>query len=550
MCDEDNCNNIIYPQTNRLTCLTCFDGDCAPSPLNFEYCSNYNSNERCATVFSETANQVLARGCVSSLESRFKQTCDSNNANCLKCAYNNCNKDDSKLKTQMCIGCNSHDDIHCPKANQMTEVRCATSQCYSRLMEQQTENFGRFMDRGCLADLASASSCGSPDCQSCTGKNCNNKLFPQGRLTCKSCLGASCNGNEIDKVCSQYALDESCLTIYGEDNAVLMRECNADVPDGTREYCDDPTNLQCTKCKENLCNTDVQRRGNMCFKCEGINCVNLAPGSEVACDTECYVGVNQNGDPKRDCASSVENSSRCGASDLTCLTCTGDYCNGIVFPTENRLVCLKCSGEGCHGDNEPIVEYCERLSSTEKCVTIFDSAGSLFERGCSSSIQNSALCTTSNCVTCSFNECNVETLPGQKYHCISCNSNDDPKCISHPLETQVAACTTNQCFSMLLAIDGKGQQIQRGCADVQQGTGGTTCTGERCNANVFPSDRHSCYFCSGDHCALGHLQTKQCLIYNQQDRNCLTIYGAGEWVTSIEPFVTFFVIFRKRSHLP
>lgn len=483
-------------------------------------------------MFDEGEDKIVARGCVSSLESQQRQSCERNSTNCLKCSYDKCNKDDSKLKTEFCIGCNSEDDPNCLKEASNLERRCLTSQCFTRLTEPEDKNFGRHMERGCLNDLLQGTTCVAPDCVSCSGKNCNNKLFPANRISCKSCELGACNGRAIDKICNQFVGDEACFTFFGEDSKVVFRDCYADVPAETREICDDSSNLDCTKCKGSLCNTESKRRGSKCYKCEGLECASPVLPDVVDCVSECFVGVNANGEPLRGCANEIPNSDKCGVTNTTCLKCSDDHCNGIVHPTQDRLTCVKCLNDDC-GTLNTVSEFCERWSPNERCVTIFDSADSVVERGCSSTVQSAAACArnSSNCLKCGFDECNVETSIAEKFHCVSCSSKDDPKCVSNPIATQAAACKTSQCYSRLLANDGIGQHIERGCAaDLQACTGSScqSCTGERCNTIDFPMDRHSCLYCSGDHCALGHANEKKCTVYSQQDKNCVTVYGTGE----------------------
>lgn len=533
VCEGDACNSIIYPKTGRLQCHTCQNGDCQPSEDNLEYCTRLHQDERCASVFDATLNEVIGRGCISDLETQQRETCQQNNTNCLKCAYAKCNKDDSKLKVEFCIGCDSESEANCLKENSQLEVRCSTNQCYTRLTEKQDKFYGQHIERGCLSDLQAVTQCNSPDCRSCTGKNCNDKLFPANRISCKRCQSESCNGGAVDKICNLYAVDEACLTFYNEDDAVIFRDCFADAPTGTRELCNDPTNLQCTKCEGNLCNVDSRRRGNKCYKCEGIDCVNPGLPSVVDCLSECYVGVNSNGDPVRDCADAISNSAACGVADRTCLRCDEDQCNGVVYPTQDRLNCIKCLNDECQSTTT-VSEYCERWNPNERCISVFDQNDAIIERGCLSSIQNTGTCSNSNpnCLLCNFNNCNVEKSVDEKYYCVSCNSGTDSKCVSDPKATQTVGCKSNMCFYRLLTANGIGQNIERGCSvDAQMCTGNPNCQlcqGERCNSVNFPSDRHSCFYCSGDHCPMGHLHEKQCIAYSPTNKNCVTVYGTGE----------------------
>lgn len=130
-----------------------------------ELCPAYGDMEKCTTVYDPDVDQVIARGCLSTLTTQQKEMCDQNSPNCQKCAYNFCNKDDSKLKINFCVGCNSEDDSNCAKENLMTkDKRCLTDQCFSRLIERDDKHFGQLMERGCMADLLQSTECLEPDC--------------------------------------------------------------------------------------------------------------------------------------------------------------------------------------------------------------------------------------------------------------------------------------------------------------------------------------------------------------------------------------------------
>lgn len=314
---------------------------------------------------------------------------------------------------------------------------------------------------------------------------------------------------------------------FYSDGSVFMRDCYSDAANGTKQVCDDKSDLTCSRCTGNLCNSDNQRRGNKCFKCEGLECSNDL-SNQIDCLSECFIGVDAVGFPKKDCASAVSDSSKCGTSNQTCLTCDGDFCNGITFPTEGRLSCIKCIGEDC-ANQDTSSEYCERLSSLERCVSVFDASG-IVERGCSSSIENAGTCSSNNpskCLTCYFDNCNVANSLSEAFLCVSCNSEEDSNCISNPNTTQAVPCTTDLCYSQLLPENGVGQHIKRGCGVQCSGTSCSYCQGERCNSMKFPSDRNSCYHCTGDQCAIAPLQEKQCTLYSQVG-SCVTIYGTGK----------------------
>lgn len=501
-----------------------------PSADDLQYCSQYNKDEKCASVFSSSEDRVLERGCISSLSTENKIACNSNSENCIKCSHDKCNKVDSKLKTDFCIECNSADDVDCAKSNPIYEARCSSAKCFTRLVPNKDNwnNNTLITERGCFDDLSSA--CVAPDCVACTGKNCNVKVFPANRISCKSCKLHECKrGVGIDKVCNVMSAKESCITVYGQGiNEVLMRDCYADAKNGTRIVCDDETDLFGSKCQGNLCNVDTKRRGSKCFRCEGLDCAHDF-SDVVDCLSDCFVGVTPLGLPKKDCASAVPNSHICGQSNQTCLTCNEDYCNGITFPLQDRLTCIKCVGGDCV-NLTTVSEYCERLSPSENCFTLFDESGVVAQRGCSATIENAGKCKTATpCIYCGSDNCNVANTPNETFRCIACNSEEETNCVANPNATQVVGCTTNQCYSQLLGSNGVGQHIVRGCAAgiACSGTSCARCSGNRCNSQQFPSTRHSCYHCEGDQCALGSLREKICTLYSQ-DKNCVTVYGNGE----------------------
>ena len=182
---------------------------------------------------------------------------------------------------------------------------------------------------------------------------------------------------------------------------------------GTRNICDDESDLTCSKCRGKNCNNDFERRGTKCMKCEGIDCFNAGLADTVHCPSGgCYVGLNLVGETKRDCQSVVSTSSTCVRNDSMtgeCLVCQGDFCNSILFPMKNRLICKECIGETCE---EKTMEdkYCEKISADETCVSLFDDSDYILERGCSSTVQHSKDCaaSNSNCIKCSFDGCNIQ----------------------------------------------------------------------------------------------------------------------------------------------
>ncbi|XP_070502926.1 proprotein convertase subtilisin/kexin type 5-like [Chironomus tepperi] len=527
-CDNDYCNAILYPIKGRLQCHTCLDEFCQPSNDDVVYCTRYHPDEKCVTIYSPDVDAVETRGCISDVDSLNE--CTSNSTNCLMCSTDNCNNDTSKTQKFSCIGCNSIDEPACIGDNFETVKRCTSNECFTRtaLVSSPTNSgYDQYLERGCLADITE---CNNSICKSCTGTNCNNAIFPEDRMSCKFCVGDSCsNGPLKDKICTNYINNEGCITFFGTNNQVIYRDCYDDVPYETQVICDDPNNIECTKCSGSLCNTVIKRRGNKCFQCMGIDCFHPTIGDIVDCLSECFIGVNENGETVRGCANNLDATSLCGNSTSSCMKCNDDLCNGIVYPEHNRLSCLSCSGGDCL--NIDSSKYCEVFGTHETCVTVFNSLNQTTERGCLSTLSSAQYCTNNQayCIQCQFDNCNVQTSPDQTNYCVSCNSKFDSDCVTNPKSSSVIGCK-GKCYSRFAVND--NEIIERGCSDSIGSY--VECEGERCNSVNFPSNRLTCFKCIGSDCDVSDLDMMKepCLTYIANDTACLTIFNEGNvnWV--------------------
>ena len=193
-----------------------------------------------------------------------------------------------------------------------------------------------------------------------------------------------------------------------------------------------------------------------------------------------------------------------------------------------RLTCQRCIGDICDL-NENFDEYCERVHNEERCVTVFNNNDHVIERGCLSTVQNQLICSQNNtdCLKCSFGNCNTEKSKTEAYHCVSCKSMDDPMCVLNSNLTATKGCTTNQCYSRLLSPVNNWQHIEKGCVvDLPASvTTSTKCTGERCNNIVYPANRLSCHVCRGAECLQTNVPTKVCRLYNVNKQGCVTLFG-------------------------
>lgn len=528
LCQQDFCNSILYPKTGRLQCHTCSGDVCSTEEDNIEFCGDYSSNERCVSLFSDTEDIIVNRGCLSSFDSVIKNECLSNNSRCLTCSYDGCNKDLSKFFISYCINCNSVDDSNCLKNEVRTEVRCNSDECFTRLLKQQPNHFGQQIERGCLNNVTCDL---SENCLSCTGKNCNDQLYPNNRISCYYCENKDCAKGHSSKICNQYSTNEACISYYGNENDVIYRDCYSDIQEMTRQTCDESSNLLCSKCTESLCNGGPKLEGKKCFKCSGISCFNPSLSELVECNSGCFVGTDEQGTTIRDCVDSIT----CNLNDTSCMTCNDDFCNGIVYPSITRLKCFKCMAENCNGNIEDKSDFCEVNSLSETCVTIFSANGLVEERGCSSSIENKDKCggNPNQCTVCSQNNCNIHNSLLENFLCVSCNSLSDSTCVLQSNTPTLKACETEKCYSRLVTMENSEQQyVEKGCTiDFPQnftcnGAQCTSCTEELCNNILYPADRLSCNYCGGNiDCKDSSQQTKICNLYNSQTQACITTFN-------------------------
>lgn len=314
------------------------------------------------------------------------------------------------------------------------------------------------------------------------------------------------------------------------DGGVLLKDCYSDLKLLTQRYCDEADNIDCNLCTGESCNSNSTRMGNKCFQCSGRDCISPSLTEVVDCKSECYVGVNENGETIRDCAESI--SPQC--SDTSCLKCNGDYCNGITHPTVQRLKCIKCVGEYCGEVLEDYSEFCEIFSSNETCISVFDASDLTLERGCSSSVATTcAEGNSSQCIECSINNCNVHKSKEEKNVCVSCNSLNDPSCISNTDKPTIKSCKNDQCYSKLSPIGGNSlnQYVDKGCrSDLQSNYTCSdpmckSCSGDLCNNVLYPSDRLTCLYCLKNDCTPNASQKKICKQYNSQNQACITTFN-------------------------
>jgi Protein of unknown function (DUF753) len=525
VCDHDNCNAIVFPMKGRLICKTCFGADCTDNKLDEKYCERLHTDERCVSIF-DNFDKILERGCLTTIEN----TC--RNETCLKCNLNRCNIQPTKHVSYNCVSCDSATDPSCVSNSSSPDIKiCKTNQCYSRLIASKTDPLYYHIEKGCASDLIS---CSSGNCTQCTGDLCNNVVYPSDRISCLHCQNDDCSLSPAPtKYCALYNRQrQACVTLYDENNSVSYRNCYSDAAFGTKEVCDDSSQLVCSKCNAFNCNKDTTRRGTKCFKCEGSECfVPTYPPDSIDCLSSCYIGINSKGETVRGCASSY-NTTLCGVDDdgiYSCLVCKDDLCNGIQFPMKNRLKCHICNDiNECSATDENL-SYCEIYGDQERCVTVFNNANKAIERSCASEIVNKKYCELNykNCIRCSDTGCNSITTKTTLL-CSFCNSVENPNCVIDPAIVPVKYCERG-CFTRL--IDG---DLFRGCLEdlgtinCDESNNCVPCSdGDKCNVGSYPKDRKNCLTCSTpSQCQSPSSQ--MCVKHTVNDK-CVTVFDGCEF---------------------
>lgn len=532
VCQDDYCNAITYPMENRLVCKECIGQSCEENVLEDKFCERINQAERCVSVF-DASNRIIERGCSSTVQNTA--TCSGTNANCLKCNFNSCNTQSSNLETHHCVSCDSRDEPSCVSiSSSATTKSCTTDQCYARTLPLSEGSPWQYVEKGCVANLPTSIQCTGASCAACQGDRCNNILFPSDRISCLKCKNDECKQEIIPtSFCGLYNRQrQSCITLYNTNSEVFYRGCYSEAAVGTKEVCDDPSQLLCTKCTTKDCNTDKIRRGKKCYKCQGLECFKPDhPADVVDCLSECYMGVNQQGENVRGCASQFTNVSTCGSEDNgvnRCSVCNDDLCNGIQFPLTNRLMCHTCADEGCEASADNL-DFCQRYQGVEFCVTVFSQDNKVLERGCSSSLMNQKYCNqnVANCLQCPSTGCNSVVSKTSRI-CVVCNSLTNPDCVTNPNSLSTANCQ-NGCYTRL--INGS---TTRGCFDDLGET--FECSvenhcqfcndGDKCNVATYPSNRRSCNTCVGAaNCK--NPQEKLCIIHSENE-TCVSFFNGCE----------------------
>uniref|UniRef100_A0A1I8NLT5 DUF753 domain-containing protein n=1 Tax=Stomoxys calcitrans TaxID=35570 RepID=A0A1I8NLT5_STOCA len=465
-CTGDKCNKNEVG--TRKSCYQCKGDECQTAEP--KTCRAIMDHDQCFVQFDE-AGSIVELGCkskydppeiVTLVSAQFLWLCDADN----------CNHFDNLPKSQTCKVCNSVSDAACatnPDAV-MSSTNCNSmpySQCYTRVLASG------HTERGCLSNLEDDQfyNClynkNTTECVSCEGDNCNEEVYPEGRVTCHVCSSGnseSCETSpDASQVCQKYVADDMCVTTINEDG-FTVRGCHSQLTCDTT----DPSN--CNICKGNDCNV-----ANLKRKSDG------KPGQWQALPLTCLSCTSA-----EDCK-----------SESSPQTCTGnEYCM-TVFDSNGDVAARGCSNtvEEHHGSSCDLnPESCFNCNSN-----MCNSATSLNE------YNDCIYCDSETSTDCAFSP----TAVGRRRKC-----NGSCMTALYPLANSSAFGVVRSC------LDDKDEADQKTC-ESESNAECKACSGPACNVAILPEDRLSCYSCTGESCA--EPEPSQCQNYKPDDQ-CFILF--------------------------
>lgn len=456
--------------SNGETCKTCFEGDLCNRQSNFSKCFvtdqpitnalppyvfDTKSTPKICTKYNDTCfiqvleNDTVIRGCVdeyaaqNDLSSNFLSENGASNRTYQLCSTPLCNE--NQLNALFCLACSSTDDKNCASEPSIYQKKCQleinSSGCY------HFDN-GSYVERGCIVDLTEdhRTNCesNSENCKQCTKDECNNKIK---FMTC--IWNNLTQTNDNPKICKGY--DDQCY-IHAL-RGLVRRGCLNDDRDSYANILSDCKNEPeiCELCSESNCNSRVLPEEH-CYSCNSrvgnIDCkYNPPPDMIVKCLTHlkkygCYhLYENQFGMggsvSERGCVSYLDSNMRTmcqtPSTNSTCKICDGDGCNKRV----TFQMCADCSSKtnkrcidcwtNIHG---PRIKSRECENYMDQCYTHVDENG-IVTRNCTDPLINTPEKCTSDPEHCHlFEESMANGNKVERDNCVSCDSNENPKCRS------------------------------------------------------------------------------------------------------------------------
>ncbi|KAH8394830.1 hypothetical protein KR222_007608, partial [Zaprionus bogoriensis] len=445
-CTEAGCNTNDLV-SSRHSCLSCRGDECQDAQA--ASCANYRDEDQCFIEFDEHRS-VVAQGCLSEyshadiyLLQRAKRL--------WTCEAENCNTLESLPDQQSCVLCSSRTDRYC--AISPGSVSSATSceleglpECYSRVLDDGST------ERGCLSSLEEDEFLGcyngtASGCSACLGELCNNQIYPADRASCHICNSESDDNCESApsslSVCPLYADGDSCVTNLR--NGITYRSCASSLS------CE-PNSKSCVYCSGDGCNVaDLSALADdnhgkwqdlplSCLDCEGATaCQQVSIPSERCADNneqDCVTVFDESGVVVRRACEDVidqdELGSYCATDPASCPVCKSNNCNNATQKSQYKscIYCDSFKNSSCLWD--PTSSVHKRRQCQGECMTaLYGSAESGLDliRTClddkEAADQLSCLAgEDSTCLACSGENCNVQTLPEDRFSCYHCTDGD------------------------------------------------------------------------------------------------------------------------------
>uniref|UniRef100_A0A1A9X3I3 DUF753 domain-containing protein n=1 Tax=Glossina brevipalpis TaxID=37001 RepID=A0A1A9X3I3_9MUSC len=521
---------IHFVKTENLSCFYCEDNEC--ENIHRMQCNDNKPGNQCFILFDNHAS-VTDMGCVSDQDDNFVFD---NIYNLYLCNSDNCNDFNNIPKPNYCLVCNSNDDLNCAvNPNEIdADIECQSlppAQCFVKVNEDGSTR------RGCTRDLSQTDllyclSVNTTLCMTCNEHKCNEKMFPDDRLSCHRCNSANdtnCHSSpKSSSICPKYSEVESCVTKLIDD--VTYRDCNGELS------CDDTDKQICRSCDSSNCNVVDLLNGKIgypgrwqdvpisCFSCLDSDCSEKNSDQLKQCEQNdqqnCVTVFEKNGTIlQRGCSDEIyfgKYSTYCDENFQFCKFCKSNGCNAVTN-LKGYVDCLFCDGSEDKNCVSSVNDIKRTRSCYEACVTTLyprvDEENPSYElvRTCLDDLEHDGqIACLSNknayCKACEDPTCNSVDIPDLPR--LSCNTCNDTKCNNISSTECTAFREDDKCFILF----SRGKPKSMGCVS-------------DLDSSFIKDNRRHLLFCDGDNCnTLDDLpQPVYCVYCNStSDPDCVT----------------------------
>uniref|UniRef100_A0A182Y074 DUF753 domain-containing protein n=1 Tax=Anopheles stephensi TaxID=30069 RepID=A0A182Y074_ANOST len=540
VCEQSNCNSKAVPR--EFSCVQCPRGEACADRNVLSDCPNTLGMVFDACVIHRLGSEVT-KGCLSS-PSLFALCYGNTNDDRCTVTY----ESQGNAHPVQCIDCRGGVDCVRGDPDELPTDTAFHGSCVSFV------DANGMVVRGNVINYPECQD--SSHCAECFSDVCNGGLFPDDRLLCYQCSGEPCARLPLAAInpepCLRYdAANEKCYTWY-ESASSAQRGCALD-----DAVCQTEAVL-CQECADSGCNVlgyDAFDDTKVCVQCSSNRACDESPSEETCSDgggcytfflsellvtakgcvselresmawyeecvggeggrcercygdycnrNRCYVCNSLSGDGAgghtiRGCSDSFEQEqlAECSATGGTCVSCSGDYCNGGPVPGD-RLKCYQCAGTpDCLNPTKSSERYCDIYREGEdSCYTLFQDETTV-ERGCT--LQRSEPCDQQPpCVQCNTTGCNNQrALVQSTLSCAQCAGDACPAIDEPANDALVKACPseillgrTDRCY----AYFHPNGTTERGCLSELAKRDDTLA------AQCFDPSDVSCKVCPSDGC--------------------------------------------------